>query len=653
MPAPIALRPTSAMSTLQEQLRLVGYRISPELALQVQAALHTQPTAGCFLAGPAGSGKTFLAEAVAKVQDRRTYFFQAFPGCRKEELYQTIVPDADQPSGFRTQRGVLPQAAQASLEGPTALILDEWDKTHPSTDAFLLDFLQNGRITLPGSEIRADQRNLAVFLTLNDERELSEPLVRRLPLVELPQPAPLLVEQALRDTHGDHQYLPAAVTLYQRSLLVKLVKPVTIQELRQLLDAITLLGHQADWNRLVFQFVSKSWDDHELLKSAEALPLMHGAGLDAERPSLDADKYAPVDAPSLAGQGLAPRMPHIHRDWLNQIPARTVEASGEQLFGVVPRSESGYDGVARALLARKPQPGLPDDAADLKIAQVGDTEIIVFQALSFENPAEWALILKDGGELLLESRHTGEITQQMLLEFKAGALSHAPDDPERCRVYSLTGREILMRYRSLKMRWTPEVLEVVTADYAPTRELWDFLYGPHGVVLNQRLAEAKRVEEQRLGAGHGRPERPANEQLRDDYLFVLRDYRALAHWFDLLIQRNLKVWGRVTCEFRNKTVIGSILALPDFLPEKEAPENKEEAEAIAEYNRLNQPCQDYYGANETHVESELQLFVGKNGEFPPAVEDGGIFGLHEVHLDLQKIKREGLKIYMRKAVREA
>ena len=89
-----------------------------------------------------------INEAVARVEERETYFFQAFPGCRKEELYQTILPDADQPSGFRTLDGVLPQAAVASQNAPTALVLDEWDKTHPSTDAFLLDFLQQRMIYL-------------------------------------------------------------------------------------------------------------------------------------------------------------------------------------------------------------------------------------------------------------------------------------------------------------------------------------------------------------------------------------------------------------------------------------------------------------------------------------------------------------------------
>jgi MoxR-like ATPase len=621
---------------LREQLQAAGYRLTDQLTEQMLAALNTRPSAGCFLSGPAGAGKTFLAETVARVQERRTFFFQAFPGCRKEELYQTIVPDAGQPSGFRTQAGVLPLAAQASVHGPTALILDEWDKTHPSTDAFLLDFLQNGRVSLPGQEVRADQAQLAVFITLNDERELSEPLLRRLPLVELAQPPAHLVDQALRDTHAEHRFIPAAVTLYQRSLLVKLTKPVTIQELRQLLDAITLLGDRADWNRLVFQFVTKSWDDHELLKSAEGLPLVTGAMLGAERVVLAPEKYELADAAGLTERALQPALPQVRRDWMTRMPARPVEVNSERLFGVVPRTESGYDGVARALLSRKPE-ALPGDAADLRIAQVGDAEIIVFQALNFERPEEWALILKDGGELLLESKHEGEIVPQMLLDFKAGSLVSTPDEPDRCRIYSLTGDEVLMRYRSVKIRWTPKTLEVVTRDYAETREFWDFLYGPRGAVLSHRLAIAKERAERQ--DGRATPSAlPPNEQLREDYLFVLRDYRHLSRWFALLITRNLRVWGRVTCQFRNRTVVGSQLETAEFRPESEAPGNKEE---------------DYASAHNPQIESELTLFVAKNGEFPPAVEDGGIFGLHELSADLQRVKRDGLKQYMRQGHREA
>lgn len=638
------------MGDLQNKLLSVGYRLTEAMERQLRTALETRPCPGSFLTGPAGAGKTFLAEAVAQVQERNTFFFQAFPGCRKEELFQTILPDADQPSGFRTLAGVLPQAAEASHGGATALILDEWDKTHPSTDAFLLDFLQTGRISVPGSQVRAKQENLVVFVTLNDERELSEPLLRRLPLIELQQPPPGLVAQALADTHEGHRHLPAAVTLYRRSLLVSLSKPVTIQELRQLLDAITLLGAEADWNPLVFQYVSKNWDDHELLKSAESLPLDSSfAGLEREKPELAVEQYDGQIIPRREGdsEGL-PRMPQVRREWLEKIPAKLLEVADDQIYGVVPRSESGYDGVARALLRRERENLSVEDPSDLRIAQVGEHEIIVFEALDFERIQEWGLILKDGGELLLEAHHGGAITRVMLDAFRAGAISQHPDDAERCRIYSLTSDEILMRYRTIKIRWTPEILEVVAQELEPTQELWEFFYGAQGGITARRKVE---IEQQRQPPP-AEPS-PSNEELGGDYLRVLRDYRHLRQWFSLLIERNLQVWGRITCDFLNKSVRESILPAEEFSPENEAPASKEEAESIAVFTAFTQPALDYYEGHLDQLESELAMFVAKNGELPPAVEDGGIFSLYEVHSDLDKIKKEGLKLYMRKTVREA
>lgn len=630
------------MQPLREQMAALGYRMTPGLEAQVLGALATKPCAGSFLTGPAGAGKTFLAEAVAQVRECNTFFFQAFPGCRKEELFQTFLPDAAQTSGFRLLEGVLPQAARASQDGPTALILDEWDKTHPSTDAFLLDFLQTGRISIPGSRIRARQEQLLVFITLNDERELSEPLLRRMPMIELRPPPLELVGEALRDTHAGHPYMGATLALYQRAQLVELTKPVTIQELRQLLDAITQLGSRGDWNQLVYQFVTKNWDDHEMLKSAEELPInadFHGLG--RTRAVLNPGAYEEGAVVAGETRDAMPRMPRVQRDWLAQLPSTDAALPADQVFGIVPRSDSGYDSVARAVLARDEADGI-ENPARLPVAHVGEAEIVVFKALDFTRPEQWALILKDGGELLLEARHEGELTQGMLQKFRQGTLQQAPEDPQRCRIYSMTRDELLMRYRGLRIRWTPRTLEVVTHDLQGTRELWDYLYGEQGAITANRRA-MQRMEQAR----QPRNEIPPNEQLLEDYLHVLRDYRHLREWFRLLLRRNLTVWERVTCNFNGHLVHNSRLLAQDFDPDNESPASRAEAQAAVVYNTHAQAAREYYESYRTHIETELTRFVAKTGELPPAVEEWGIFGRHELHSDLEQIKAEGLKLFRR------
>ena len=114
---------------------------------------------------------------------------------------------------------------------------------------------------------------------------------------------------------------------------VVLVDPATFQERFDRLgrlDAIDLLGERADWNRLVFQFITKNWDDHELLKSAETLPLPTTSQLPGmERPELDVRHFAPAE---YEGQTEAARakMPRIQRDWMNRLPEREVTARPEE-----------------------------------------------------------------------------------------------------------------------------------------------------------------------------------------------------------------------------------------------------------------------------------------------------------------------------------
>ena len=73
-------------------------------------------------------------------------------------------------------------------EKPCVLILDEWDKGDASLDAFLLDFLQSRRVRdMNGDMQYAPSSHTWVFLTSNEERQISDALRRRVRQWEIPR----------------------------------------------------------------------------------------------------------------------------------------------------------------------------------------------------------------------------------------------------------------------------------------------------------------------------------------------------------------------------------------------------------------------------------------------------------------------------------
>ncbi len=251
---------------LEIKLKELGYICSPEFERKVSTVLTIAH--GAILRGPAGSGKTFLAETVAKSLEAELVFYQCFPGTRETDVVSSFEPTEDTKSGFKISEGVLTKAVRLSHDRKVVLVLDEWDKTHPSADAFMLDFLQHGRIHFRGHIEVANKSNLYVFLTMNYERELSEPLLRRLPLIEVGYPATELVETVLRQITDDEALIKLALRIYSSSIAAGLEKPATIQELKQFVHAVLFLREQGDEvniDDLVFTFITKSKEQHEQL----------------------------------------------------------------------------------------------------------------------------------------------------------------------------------------------------------------------------------------------------------------------------------------------------------------------------------------------------------------------------------------------------
>ena len=141
-----------------------------------------------ILTGVPGAGKTFMAEAFAKAMGAETIFYQCTEATNASVLIGDINPAEvvrGNPAGA-VAPGAIVKICQA--EKPCVLILDEWDKGDPALDAFLLDFLQSRRIRDMNGEMQyAPSCQVWVFLTSNEERQISDALRRRVRNWEIPR----------------------------------------------------------------------------------------------------------------------------------------------------------------------------------------------------------------------------------------------------------------------------------------------------------------------------------------------------------------------------------------------------------------------------------------------------------------------------------
>jgi MoxR-like ATPase len=252
---------------------IVGHENEVKLIYTGLLASWKSNTVPAFLLrGPPGLGKTMMTQIIAGYFDAEYVFIQSTLNTTEDELIYKFLPSEETKSGIKVQYGPLPDALRRSKDKMTVLTIDEFDKTRPSTDALLLDFLQNARVSFRIDDredvIVGDKRNLIVFLTSNDNREFSEPLMRRLIVINFRPPQPKEIERLLRKHFDDERVIKTLMSIYVAGLFAKLSKPVTVQELIQLGHAM-LTAPDADFNQLLLSFVVK--DVHDLYELKKAL----------------------------------------------------------------------------------------------------------------------------------------------------------------------------------------------------------------------------------------------------------------------------------------------------------------------------------------------------------------------------------------------
>ena len=210
----------ASTAEVTEALARTGYIANADIAMAVfLAATLEKPI---LAEGPAGTGKTELAKAIAEATGRPLHRAQCYEGLdeakllyewkyAKQLLYTQMLREqigdvvagaadlseaveriAAHEDAFFSRRFLEPRPLLSAIasEEPSVLLIDEVDRAEEEIEALLLEVLAEKQVTVPELGTIVASSAPIVVLTSNDTRELSDALRRRCLHLYLDYPSP-------------------------------------------------------------------------------------------------------------------------------------------------------------------------------------------------------------------------------------------------------------------------------------------------------------------------------------------------------------------------------------------------------------------------------------------------------------------------------